>query len=537
MSKAQRSGDFFGVGDISADFDAAKSTKWRPRMSGLPSMGAGADWHFKSEREYLGMIEESRGHDRSNMVLSQGLDRAVNGVHRTRFAHEPNTGDKKLDLDLWQRFEDWASDEDQCDLNQERNLGVIARESLRHSWVDGGIINLPMKNGSIQSIEAHRVRGSARGDWKNTLGIVTDSFGKPTSCLITKADIGFGYQSLKINELQEYTYRDSKGHLQVFHLFPRKRVSQHRGVPITVPIFDCLGIHDSLQLSQLIKAQAAAAVCIFEEVAAGVSPLPGRKGAKLGAESTETSADGAEQLIQKIGMGLKITGAPGSKLIGFAPNVPNQEFFDHVNLILTFVAINLGIPVHALLLDPTKTNFSGWRGAMDLAREGFMVWQDWLIAKFYKPIYQWKLRQWMDEDDILRRAAERTKKIRILECQWRPPSWGYIEPLKDSQAIALRMRTLQAAPRRIGSEYGFDWNIEAIHAIEDYGDAIEAALTRAAAINNKFNNIQNPITWRDLCPLPTAEGISMQGLIGDPGGNDSDTSDQKAKETKPNAGK
>ena len=532
-----RQSDFFGVGDISADYDAAKSTKWRPRMSGLPSMGAGADWHFRTEQQYLAMIEESRGHDRSNMVLAQGIDRAVNGVHRKRFAHEPDTGDKKLDADLWQRFEDWATDEDQCDLNGERDLGAIARESLRHSWVDGSIINLPMREGSLQSIEAHRLRGAARGDWKNTLGIVTNDFGKPISYLITKEDLGFGYRGIKINDLQEYPARDSQGNQQVFHLFPRKRISQHRGVPVTVPIFDCLGIHDSLQLAQLIKAQAAAAICIFEEVAPGVTALPGRKGVKIGEESTETTTDGNDKLIQKIGLGLKLTGQPGSKLTGFAPNIPNQEFFDHVNLVLTFVAINLGIPVHALLLDPTKTNFSGWRGAMDLAREGFMVWQDWLIAKFYKPIYRWKIRQWMDEDDILKRAAERTKKIRVFNCEWRPPSWGYIEPLKDAQAIALRLATGQASRRRIGQEYGFDSDVEDVNMIDDNAKGIEYALKKRDELNDKFDNSQDRVSWRDLFKNGTAQGITMQGVIGDTSGNDPNASGDQPKDSKKNAGK
>ena len=536
MNKPRQS-DFFGVGDISADYDAAKNTKWRPRMSGLPSMGAGADWHFKTEATFLAMIEESRGHDRSNMVLSQGIDRAVNGVHRKRFAHEPDTGDKKLDADLWQRFEDWASDEDQCDLNGERDLGTIARESLRHSWVDGSIINLPMREGQIQSVEAHRLRGASRGDWKNTLGIVCNNFGKPIRYLITKADLGFGASSIKINELQEYPARDERGNLQVFHLFPRKRVSQHRGVPITLPIFDCLGIHDSLQLAQLIKAQAAAAICIFEEVAAGVQPLPGRKGVKVGEESTETTNDGNDKLIQKIGLGLKLTGQPGSKLTGFAPAIPNQEFFEHVNLVLTFVAINLGIPVHALLLDPTKTNFSGWRGAMDLAREGFMVWQDWLIAKFYKPIYRWKIRQWMDDDDILKRAAERTRKIRVFNCEWRPPSWGYIEPLKDAQAIALRLATGQASRRRIGQEYGFDSDVEDVNMIDDNAAGIMYAMQKRDELNDKYDNNDDRVSWRDLFKNGTAQGITMQGVIGEPGGNETPEDAAQPKDKKPNAGK
>src|SRR5690606_1028361 len=100
--------------------------------------------------------------------------------------------------------------------------------------------------------------------------------------------------------------------------------------------------------------------------------------------------------------GIEYTGAPGEKLTGFSPNIPNAEFFEHARLILTFVAINLDMPLQMLLLDATATNFSGWRGAFDQAKIGFRQIQSWLLKRFYAPVYEWKLRQWIAEDPAIR---------------------------------------------------------------------------------------------------------------------------------------
>jgi capsid protein len=184
---------------------------------------------------------------------------------------------------------------------------------------------------------------------------------------------------------------------------------------------------------------------------------------------------------------------PGGKLVGFSPNVPNPEFFEHSMLILTFISINLGLPVQLLLLDPKQTNFSGWRGAMDQARLGFRKLQRWLARSFHSRVYRWKVRQWMSEDR-----------------RWNPPRWPYIEPMKDAAAGILRVRNLQTSPRRLASENGYEWPEITRETRQDNGSVIRMMKEEAAKINKEFPDDPDRVSWREVLCLPTPDRVGAQ---------------------------
>src|SRR5690606_32007247 len=149
-------------------------------------------------------------------------------------------------------------------------------------------------------------------------------------------------------------------HRQVLHCFAPWRTSQTRGVPVTAPIVYPLNFHDDLQFAQLVKAQMSACWTILEQDQVGaVQTGPRPTAAKTGVQTEEILDDGSTRIREGVTPGMRIRAPKGRELKGFAPNVPNAEFFQHATLTLTFVAINLDLPVHVLLLDPSRTNFSG----------------------------------------------------------------------------------------------------------------------------------------------------------------------------------
>lgn len=515
---------------IRSDYDAAKTTKFRRKKSGLPLNGAGSDWHYRNINDLLRMIEWARDFDRNSPIIAQAVDRVCDNVQPELYALEPMTGDKKVDDDLKARFEDWANDADQCDSQGRRTFREIGWQSLRHVILDGDCSLLPNEDGFLETMEAHRMRGptssAALINVTAPLGIDANKYGKPTAYYYTKADYGFG-GSVKVADVARYLARDEQNHRQVFHLLPQRRFSQNRGVTFLAPVFDMIGFHDDLQFAQLVKAQVSACFAIFEEIQPdkGIR-LPGDDLAQIGSRDSETLTDGQTRTLESIGPGMRI--ASRNKLTGFSPNVPNAEFFQHVKLILTFISINLGIPVHVLLLDPSDTNFTGWRGAMDQAREGFKVWQRWLIDSVYSEVYRWKVRQWLAEDLTLNRASERRKSTNILAHRWKPTSWGYIEPLKDASADLLRLRSMLASPSRIHSSNGQRWDEEVRTTIRDLSFAIVAAKQEAESINKQFPEDAQQVTWRDLCPLPTASGVNLSLAF-----SDSKTESEPVEQTKP----
>jgi len=141
-----------------------------------------------------------------------------------------------------------------------------------------------------------------------------------------------------------------------------------------------------------------------------------------GFSSTESSASGTRQ-IEGIGPGMEIIGQPGEELQGFSPNVPNSEYFQQVRLMLQVLGVNFGLPLCLVLMDGSETNFSGWRGAVDEARKGFIADQLNLVRRMHKPAYEWWLSRLLDSDRSLRKYKD-NPKLKILQHNWNLPTWS-----------------------------------------------------------------------------------------------------------------
>ena len=165
---------------------------------------------------------------------------------------------------------------------------------------------------------------------------------------------------------------------------------------------------------------------------------------------------GMQRSWEKMFPGMVYDGLPGEKLTGMSTNVPNAEYFEQVMLLLTYIAVSLDLPVQVLLLDPTKTNFSGWRGAVDQARQRWQVRQKNLISKFHRRVYRWKLRQWLRQHTWLQDAWLQGG-LNVFGHQWNPPAWSYIEPLTDVKADELIVRGGHNSRRGVLAKRGMNY--------------------------------------------------------------------------------
>jgi len=204
---------------------------------------------------------------------------------------------------------------------------------------------------------------------------------------------------------------------------------------------------------------------------------------------------------------MEIVGKPGEKLQGFSPNTPNSEYFAHVRLMLQMIGVNLGLPLCLVLMDGSETNFSGWRGAVDEARKGFRSNQTNLVNRLHKPVYEWKLNQWIAEDTNIRSAFQR-EGLKLFAHKWNAPRWSYIDPVGDAQGDQLRLQNGLTSPRRLHAERGAEWEEVAEEIVADMGFAIVAAKTVANKINSQFDDGQ-PVQWRELINLPMPIGVQM----------------------------
>ncbi len=482
-----------GLTDFQAAYRAAQTSRFRPRLTGVAPMGSDADYHYDFGLKYFQMMEYFRHLDRDDPVIGQGVGRVVENAIQDGFKVDPKTGDEDLDKQLADRWAEWTGDPDACDAAGESDFNRTAELALRSTIIDGDVVLLPLrKEGALEAIEAHRLR-TPNQTKKNVIhGVLLDGVRRRLQYWITKEDYGTRSAQIKVADVRKIDTRDRDGYRQVFHVYNPKRFSQTRGVSALAPIADLSGMHDDLQFANLVRAQVAACYAIFHEREVGVTP--GAQTAR-GEQTTQTTSDGATRTIEGISPGLEYFGAPGESLKGFSPNVPNPEFFPHAMLLLSIIAVNLGLPVAVLLLDPTKTNFSGWRGAVDQARMGFRRIQRFMVARLHKPCYLWKLRQWIADSPELAGQVQALGPA-IFRHGWNTPTWDYIEPEKDARADKLRLGAGLISPRRLQAERGRDWNDIASEIVQDRARLARLALEEANKINTEFDEAE--IDWREL---------------------------------------
>lgn len=492
--------------DIRQDFRAGKDTRFTSRLAGVNSAGSGQDYHYRNEGQFLHMMERARHYQRNDPIVGQGVRRLVANIVQDGFTLDVNTGDKAWDKDRKAQWYQWAENADECHSEGELTFQQMEQLALSTVIVDGDTITLPLKSGSLQWVEAHRCR-TPRNTTKNVVhGVELDGSAKRTAYWLTKEDLDPNRPLVKVSDTTQYAARDPRtNERQVFHLYQPYRFSQRRGVTALAPISDTVGMLDDTQFAALVKQQMGALIAILHN--RGANWQPGGDQQK-GDRESETLSGGHTRTIEGVSAGLEVFSDIDETLTGFSPDIPGPGFFEHSNLILTFIAINLDIPVHVLLLDPSKTNFSGWRGAIEQARLRFRQIQQWLMGAFHSRVYRWKLRQWAAKDPAIA-ARLNADPAKWMSHVWNPPTFPYIEPLTDTQTDLLRLRTGMISPRRLQAERGRDDEEITEESVQDMGRKIRRAKLEAKLINEEFEDDPNPVSWREVLMLPTPEGTQI----------------------------
>jgi lambda family phage portal protein len=487
---------------IRADYDMSRASRFVRRRTGVAPQGSGADYHYRTETQYYRDIEQARDMDRNDAVIGILADRRVDNIVQSGFKLDPKTGDKGLDLEIWSRWQEFSNDPDKCDIAGECTWSEIERHCARAESIDGDIVVTGTEQGSFQVIEAHSIQTKTKVD-DTFLGVTTDRFGKRLQYHVLEETNVFGTKG----DSTPIDVRDSSGRRQVFHIYNPKRVLQTRGVTQIAPVFSYAGMLEDINFAKLVQQQVVSCFAIFRKMAAGGSNLPGVAG--YGESSTESTEGGTRQ-IEGISPGMEITGKPGEELQGFSPNVPNSEYFQQVKLIMQVLGVNFGLPLCLVLMDGSETNFSGWRGAVDEARKGFVADQLNLVRRLHKPAYEWWLSRLVEEDSEIRGWQDKSK-IKLFQHNWNLPTWSYIEPVADAEGDATQLRNALTSPRRLHNARGGDWEETADEIIEDNAYAIEKAAKKAGEFN-AANPTSPPLSWRDLIPLvmPAGQTIALQ---------------------------
>jgi capsid protein len=415
MTKRRRQGMAGSIleqfAELKSDYEIGKASRYKRAKTGIMALGSHADYHYRTESAYFGAMEMAREMTRNNPLVMQGVRRLVANVVGRGFVLDSDSGDKGIDDVNGYRWAEWSRSPEACDDQQELDFHGLEKLTLQHVVIDGDICSLPNRDGGVESQEGHRLK-TPRNTTKNVVhGVQQDERRRRLAYWFTKEDIEPWRSVTRVNDTTQIPARDEAGHRQVFHHYLPDRRSQTRGVTAFAPMADTADHWDDLQFANLVAAKIQSCYTILREMDAGAPVLPFAGGGDH-SETTETRPDGETRTLTDIAPGFEIYGYKGEKLRGFVPTLPGLQFFEHSQMLLGILAVNLDLPLCVFLLDASETNYSGFRGAIDQARQRWREIQSWMMGSFHGPVYEWKVRQWAVTDSALRKAVERADELR-----------------------------------------------------------------------------------------------------------------------------
>jgi len=491
------------------DFTAAKASRFK-RKRNVPTQGAHGDYHYRSESDYLRVMEYARDMERNDSIVGSILTLAANVTLMNGIEVQADSGFRKLDRALQEEWDEWCLDAELCDAQGERNFYEQQHYAFRQMLGDGDILALFRGDGRLQHVEAHRIR-TPSGTKKNVVhGVLLDEDRKRRQYWVTKEDLDLHAPLVKVGDIVPFDTRDpDDGQRLVAHLYNSKRFSQTRGVSAFAPCFDLCGMAEDIQFAKLVQQQIVSCFAIFKERDANYDGADDGGDDQTGSRTLAGRDDGTTGVIEGIAPGLYREGKRGETFKGFSPAVPNQEFFTQFRLTLQMIGVNLGLPLIVVLMDAAETNFSGWRGAMDVAKMGWRFNQMEMCGHYVSPVYKWRARYLIETNRAIGKlaaeAVSRGKKPfrHTTHC----PVWPYVNPLQDVATDLMRLRHAMISPIQFYNERNLDPRKVVRETIGFNSRAIAAAVAAAKEINAK--NPEANITWRDLWPAAPPEGVNI----------------------------
>lgn len=231
----------------------------------------------------------------------------------------------------------------------------------------------------------------------------------------------------------------------VIHVLDARQAGQIRGVPRVARILIKLFMLEAYDDAELERKKTAALFTAF---------LVGRGENPLTTDDDEQDVDGGDIAPMTPG---GIVDLGDDKDIRFATPAEvggSYEAFQFRTLMK--IAAGLGIPYAILTGDVTRGNFSNVRTAIIDFRRRVTQWQhNTLVFQFCREVWREFVERAVLADflDLPRYAVNPSP---YWACEWLPPRFGWVDPLKDMQAEALAVKEGFKSRSQVIAESGYD---------------------------------------------------------------------------------
>jgi hypothetical protein len=487
-------------------YASGESSRMNPVPRGVNPFGTDADYHYRTEFNYFLHVERARTAVRNHPLVEQGVRRLIANLRLGEETLDVDSGDEAVDADHQAWFADWTADPKQCDYEQTRNFSQIAQQSFFSQIVDGDIVHLPLRDGSLQTWESHHVRTpwGHRPTNSDRNGIIHGAEvrdGKTVAYWITPTHLSFSQIVPRSGQAKRFPVFDAEGNKITFWLGFTHRFAQRRGISRLSAPRDAMTGFDDLNYANIKSSLRRALISYLMEQSQAAGPSanvsPGG-GALPQAGSRYLSTDvglGLQAIvIEQLGEPAQAFKAPeGYSVKGWNANLPGAAFFEHSALLLTMLSVNLDMPLMFLLLDGSLVNFHGGRMTFDQAKLRFKQLQKDQISGLYGPTYEWKTRQRMTPGSVCydaKFARAVAAGANPFKYRIRPRGWPYVKPLEDAAGEDLAERRNLRSLKAILADRGIDDDEHRKEVITGRGKWAREAIREAQAIAKEFPDLQ-----------------------------------------------
>lgn len=229
---------------------------------------------------------------------------------------------------------------------------------------------------------------------------------------------------------------------EVIHLFRPVVPGQVRGLSWFAPILLTANEMDQLQDALLVRAKVAAlhAGFIYDADGSGA----GYSGMKTG-DSLEVSLEPGTMSVLPPSKRVEWSAPPDS---GDAPALANHT--------LRAMAAGVGLTYEQLTGDYSQVNYSSARaGLLEFRRFAESVQHHTVVFQFCRPIWD-RFMRWQVINGKVSPRAFMDPSSGLGSAKWLPPSWPWVDPLKDARAAIMEMDANLRSRSDIIAERGYD---------------------------------------------------------------------------------
>ncbi|WP_028579428.1 phage portal protein [Desulfogranum japonicum] len=454
-----------------------------------------------SKRTMQTIIGRCRDQAQNNPSVRGGIRRIVNNAVRSGIRPQFQFRDKGDKLDTatnraWEKlFSRWAG---YADISGHDSFWAQQRLGLGHMWFDGGFFIHRVWDTSIPGVVPLRLELLERDHLDTSMdGVLKNGniarqgkeldprTGKVVAYHLFPEHPGdSGYTSMVQQSIRIPAS-------EIVDVFERDRISQYHGIPwIVAVVMEAYDLED-YRAYERIGAKLAAAFGIFVKSNYADMGHPG-----IGIQAGETGENSNwpttwDNMPEYIDPG-RIQAVPyGADITIASHNRPGTQYEPYVKESRRTQSTGFGMSYEAYANDYTDASYSSARSASLEERLSYGGMQMFLNEKMNRKVAAWFIEAaWMAGLAPCSMPGFRTNPWPYLEAvSHQNPGWGWVEPLKDSQASGKKIDKVLSTYRREAAAQGYDWDELVDEAID-----CEAKLTpllQARAQNQQLSEQSN----------------------------------------------